>query len=147
VLQKSQSPHAIDARNFCDAGIQTGLGPLISILYKAGRHWNPGQIALLPGVRSITGMVSRTFLGKAVDETQPKRVAPGTPGIAGFPSLVMHAVVQNVIGVAVTVFPEVTSASPLGMVETRSCGARPGLPGPLLGLDVDLCPRRVTPFH
>ena len=41
---KNVSLRALDALNFCNAGIQTGLGPFIAIFYGAARHWNPAQI-------------------------------------------------------------------------------------------------------
>ena len=44
---KTGSLRALDALNFCNAGIQTGLGPFMAIFYTSVRHWNPGQIGTL----------------------------------------------------------------------------------------------------
>jgi MFS family permease len=49
---KGRSLIALDALNFCNAGIQTGLGPFMSIFYTSVRHWNPGQVVGIP--RSIS---------------------------------------------------------------------------------------------
>ncbi|HSS40234.1 MAG TPA: hypothetical protein VLT58_15810, partial [Polyangia bacterium] len=42
-----RNSRALDALNFCNAGIQTGLGPFISIYYGSSRHWDPARIGIL----------------------------------------------------------------------------------------------------
>jgi hypothetical protein len=54
--EKTPSLKALDLLNFCNAGIQTGLGPFISIFYTAVRHWNPGQIGTLIACQSLAGI-------------------------------------------------------------------------------------------
>ena len=71
---KAQSLWALDALNFCNAGIQTGLGPFISIFYTALRHWNPGQIGLLLACQSLTGIAVQSFVAHWVDESHNKRL-------------------------------------------------------------------------
>ncbi len=125
--EKSRSLHALDALNFCNAGIQTGLGPFISIYYTAARHWNPGQIGVLLACQSLSGIVAQSFIGNWVDESHHKRlltavagtvVALGALGIAILPGFAVQIAVQLVIGLAVTVFPAATSAFALGMVDS-----------------------------
>jgi hypothetical protein len=47
---------ALDAVNFCNAGIQTGLGPFIAIYYGSVRHWDPGRVGVLLGCQSLAGV-------------------------------------------------------------------------------------------
>ncbi len=123
---KSRSLHALDALNFCNAGIQTGLGPFISIYYTAVRHWNPGQIGILLACQSLSGIAVQSFVGNWVDESHHKRlltavagvvVALGAVSIAILPGFAVQIAVQLVIGLAITVFPAATSAFALGMVD------------------------------
>jgi predicted MFS family arabinose efflux permease len=133
MASKSRSLHALDALNFCNAGIQTGLGPFTAIYYATGRHWNPGQIGMLLGVQSLAGVVSQTAIGHAIDETKHKVLATamasfvvvlGCMGIIFAKSIALQAVAQAAIGVAVTVFPATTSAFALGMVEPHESSGR-----------------------
>jgi hypothetical protein len=55
---KTQSLHALDALNFCNAGIQTGLGRFMAIYYTAVRHWRPDQIGVLIACQLISGIVA-----------------------------------------------------------------------------------------
>ena len=123
---KAGSLRALDALNFCNAGIQTGLGPFMSVFYTRVRHWNPGQIGTLIACQSLTGILLQSFVGSHVDQSRHKRelaaiaaitVALGAVGISLFPSFGVQIAVQLVIGLAVTVFPAVTSAFALGLVE------------------------------
>ena len=122
---KSRSLRALDALNFCNAGIQTGLGPFIAIYYTAARHWNPGQIGVLLACQSIAGVAIHAFSGNWVDESHHKRlltgvagfvVALGALGIVTLPSYSMQVLVQCIIGLAVTIIPSATAAFALGMV-------------------------------
>src|SRR5262249_42728040 len=115
---------ALDALNFCNAGIQTGLGPFIAIFYGATRHWTPGRIGLLLALQSVAGILIQPFIGNAFDETHHKRtitaaaalaVAAGALTIAVSASFAVQVVAQLVIGVAVTVIPAATSAFALGL--------------------------------
>ncbi|MDQ2843212.1 MAG: MFS transporter [Acidobacteriota bacterium] len=124
--EKSRSLHALDALNFCNAGIQTGLGPFMSIYYTAVRHWNPGQIGILLACQSLSGIAVQSLVGNFVDQSHHKRlltaltgtvVALGALGIAILPGFAVQVAVQLVIGLAVTVFPAATSAFALGMVD------------------------------
>jgi MFS family permease len=119
--------------NFCNAGIQTGLGPFISIFYTAVRHWNPGQIGILLACQSLAGILVQAWVGHWVDESHHKRgltavaatlVSLGAIGIVALPSFVWQVVVQIVIGLAVTVFPAATSAFALGLVEKDKLSVR-----------------------
>src|SRR5947209_1535850 len=130
---KRRSLRALDALNFCNAGIQTGLGPFIAIYYATDRHWNPGQIGFLLGVQSLAGVLSQAAVGSAVDNTPHKRpvtaaaalvVVWGCVGIALAKGVALQALVQAVIGVAVTVFPATTSAFALGMVDPKDVSGR-----------------------
>lgn len=123
---KTRSLRALDLLNFCNAGIQTGLGPFISIFYTAVRHWNPGQIGTLLACQSLAGIAVQSFVGNWVDESHHKRlitaaagltVAAGAIGIVALPSYGLQIAMQLVIGLAVTVFPAATAAFALGMVE------------------------------
>ena len=123
--KKLRSLYALDALNFCNAGIQTGLGPFISIFYTAVCHWNPGQIGILLACQSLSGIVVQSFIGNWVDESHHKRlltaiagtvVALGALGIATLPGFAVQVAVQLMIGLAITVFPAATSAFALGMV-------------------------------
>ncbi len=121
---KLQSVRALDALNFCNAGIQTGLGPFIAIYYTAVRHWHPGQIGILISCQGFAGILVQMWAGNWVDESHHKRlltagagltVALGALGIVTLPGYSMQIAVQIVIGVAVTVFPAATAAFALGM--------------------------------
>lgn len=122
--QKTRSLIALDAVNFCNAGIQTGLGPFMSIFYTSVRHWNPGQIGVLIACQSLSGIAVQSLAGHWVDESHHKRlltaaaavtVALGALGIAFLPSFALQIVVQLVIGLAVTIFPAATAAFALGI--------------------------------
>jgi MFS family permease len=122
---KSRSLHALDMLNFCNAGIQTGLGPFIAIFYTAVRHWDPGKVGTLIACQSLAGVALQSFTGDFVDNSRHKvpltavaatLVAAGAAGIALFPSFGMQIFVQLVIGVAVTVIPAATAAFALGLV-------------------------------
>lgn len=124
--EKSRSLRALDALNFCNAGIQTGLGPFMSIYYTAERHWNPGQIGVLLACQSLSGIAVQSLVGNWVDESHSKRqltaaagivVALGAFGIVILPGFAAQIAVQLVIGLAITVFPAATSAFALGMVD------------------------------
>lgn len=122
--EKSQSLWALDALNFCNAGIQTGLGPFMAIFYTSVRHWHPGQIGILMACQSLSGIAAQSFAGQAVDESHRKKlltaiagtvVALGALGIALLPNYAVQIVVQLIIGLAVTIFPATTAAFALGM--------------------------------
>ncbi len=130
---KSRSLRALDALNFCNAGIQTGLGPFISIFYTAVRHWNPGQIGILLACQSLSGIAVQSFTGNWVDESHHKRlltaaagsvVALGALGIVLLPSFPVQIVVQLVIGLAVTIFPAATAAFALGLSDESKLSKR-----------------------
>ena len=121
---KTQSLRALDALNFCNAGIQTGLGPFMAIYYTAVRHWRPDQIGILIACQSLSGIAVQSLSGQIVDESHHKKlltaaagfvVALGALGIVLLPSYSMQIAVQLVIGLAVTIFPATTSAFALGM--------------------------------
>ena len=123
---KARSLRALDALNFCNAGIQTGLGPFMSIFYTSVRHWNPGQIGTLIACQSLTGIAIQGPVGHMVDESHHKKlltavaaivVACGAACIALLPGYGMQIAVQLVIGTAVTIFPAATGAFALGMSE------------------------------
>lgn len=130
---KTASLRALDALNFCNAGIQTGLGPFMSIYYTAVRHWHPGQIGILLACQSLSGIAVQSLVGHWVDESHHKRlmtavaaiiVALGAVGVVLIPNFALQIVVQLVIGLAVTVFPAATSAFALGMVEEHELSPR-----------------------
>jgi MFS family permease len=131
--EKTGSLRALDTLNFCNAGIQTGLGPFMAIYYTSARHWNPGQIGVLIACQSLAGIALQTATGHWVDESHHKRlltalagliVALGAVGIVTLPSYAMQIVVQVVIGLAVTIFPAATAAFALGMVGKDDLSAR-----------------------
>ena len=124
---------ALDALNFCNAGIQTGLGPFMSIFYTSVRHWNPGQVGLLLALQSFAGIGLQSVIGNVVDQSHRKRlltataaivVACGAAGIAAFPNYGIQIAVQLVIGVAVTFSPAATAAFALGMSEENEVTGR-----------------------
>lgn len=130
---KARSAWALDALNFCNAGIQTGLGPFIAIFYSAVRHWNPGQIGALIACQSLSGILVQAWVGNWVDESHHKRtltaaaataVALGAIGIVTLPNYWLQVAVQIFIGLAVTVFPAATSAFALGLVEKDQVAVR-----------------------
>ena len=131
--EKTGSLRALDALNFCNAGIQTGLGPFISIFYTAVRHWNPGQIGILIACQSLAGILVQSFVGNWVDESHHKRlltaaagstVAVCAVGIVTLPSFALQIAIQVIIGLAITVFPAATAAFALGMVKKEELSAR-----------------------
>ncbi len=131
--QKATSLRALDLLNFCNAGIQTGLGPFISIFYTAVRHWNPGQIGILIACQSLSGIAVQSLVGNWVDESHHKRlitaaagctVAAAAIGIVSLPGYEWQIVMQLIIGLAVTVFPAVTAAFALGMVGDKELTGR-----------------------
>ena len=130
---KSHSLRALDALNFCNAGIQTGLGPFMSIFYTAVRHWNPGQIGILLACQSVPGIIFQSGVGHLVDRMESKRaltataaiiVTCGAAAIALFPAYGVQIAVQLLIGLAVTVFPAATSAFALGMSNKEELSQR-----------------------
>jgi predicted MFS family arabinose efflux permease len=130
---KVRSAWALDALNFCNAVIQTGLGPFMAIFYTAVRHWNPGQIGTLIACQSVAGILVQSWVGNLVDESHHKRaltggaavvVALGAIGIVSLPSFWLQVAVQILIGLAVTVFPAVTAAFALGLVEKDQLSTR-----------------------
>jgi MFS family permease len=130
---KTRSLRALDALNFCNAGIQTGLGPFISIFYTAVRHWNPSRIGILLACQSLSGIAVQSIVGAWVDESHHKRlitagaaivVALGAEGIIALPNYFSQIVVQLVIGLAVTVFPAATAAFALGLAEKDKLPSR-----------------------
>jgi MFS family permease len=129
----ARSLRALDALNFCNAGIQTGLGPFMSIYYTAVRHWNPSQIGVLIACQSLSGIAVQSAVGNWVDETHHKQlltgiagvtVALGAVGIVTLPSYALQVVVQLLIGLAVTIFPATTAAFALGMVPKEQISPR-----------------------
>ncbi|HEX4230665.1 MAG TPA: MFS transporter [Bryobacteraceae bacterium] len=131
--EKNQSLRALDALNFCNAGIQTGLGPFMAIYYTAVRHWHPGQIGVLIACQSLSGIAVQSFAGHAVDESHHKKlltaaagliVASGALGIVMLPSYALQIAVQLIIGVAVTIFPATSSAFALGMSRREEVSGR-----------------------
>jgi MFS family permease len=123
----------LDLLNFCNAGIQTGLGPFISVFYTAVRHWNPGQIGILIACQSLAGVLTQGFVGNWIDESHHKRfitaaaglmVAAAAVGLVTLPGYALQVLIQVVIGLAVTVFPAATSAFALGMIEEDQLSGR-----------------------
>lgn len=121
---KSRSLRALDALNFCNAGIQTGLGPFMSVFYSSERHWNPGQIGLLIAGQSLVGIALQALAGHWVDESKHKKLLTGAAaivvslcavGIALLKSFAAQIVVQLIIGAAITIFPAATAAFALGL--------------------------------
>lgn len=130
---KARSLRALDALNFCNAGIQTGLGPFMSIFYTSVRHWNPGQIGALLACQSFPGIILQSAVGHWVDQSKSKRaitaaaaivVACGAAAIAILPSYWVQIVVQLVIGISVTAFPAATAAFALGMSDEKERTSR-----------------------
>ena len=130
---KSGSLRALDALNFCNAGIQTGLGPFMAIFYTSVRHWNPGQIGVLIACQSLAGIIVQSAVGHWVDESHHKRILTavaatmvtlGAVGIAVLPQYWAQIAVQLIIGLAVTVFPAATSAFAMGMVSKDQFASR-----------------------
>jgi MFS family permease len=133
MADKQRSLRSLDALNFFNAGIQTGLGPFIAIYYAAARHWNPGQIGTLLAIQSLSGVALQSVVGDLVDNSKNKRyisagaalvVTLGCLGIVLAPNYAWECVVQFVIGVAVTVFPATTASFALGLVEKDKLSER-----------------------
>ena len=131
--QKTRSFYALDALNFCNAGIQTGLGPFMAIFYTAVRHWHPGQIGTLMACQSLAGIGLQPLTGRWVDESHHKQlltaigalaVAIGALGIVLLPAYAAQIGVQLVIGMAVTIFPAVTGAFALGLTDKDQLSGR-----------------------
>ncbi len=131
--EKQSSLYALDALNFCNAGIQTGLGPFLAIYYTSVRHWNPGQIGILIACQSLVGILIQSWVGHFVDQTHSKRiltaaaavtVSAGALGIGVFASFPEQIAVQLVIGLAVTVIPAATGAFALGLVKKEELTKR-----------------------
>ena len=131
--EKSLSLRALDALNFCNAGIQTGLGPFMAIYYTAVRHWHPGQIGILIAAQSFAGIAVNAAAGHWVDESHHKKlltaiasaaVVLGAIGIVTLPSFGLQIAVQILIGLAVTIFPPVMAAFALGMVGKEQLATR-----------------------
>jgi MFS family permease len=131
--ENSRSFRALDTLNFCNAGIQTGLGPFCAIFYAAVRHWNPGQIGILIACQQLAGIAIQPAVGHLVDESKHKRlltavaaaiVALGAAGIALLPQFGLQILVELTIGAAVTVFPPATAAFALGLVEENAISQR-----------------------
>jgi predicted MFS family arabinose efflux permease len=129
----SRSLRALDILNFCNAGIQTGLGPFCAIFYSAVRHWNPGQIGVLVACQQLAGIAIQPAVGHWVDESRHKRlitaaaavvIALGAAGIALLPQFGLQIVVELTIGVAVTVIPPAIAAFALGLVEENAISQR-----------------------
>ena len=122
---KQRSLRALDALNFFNAGIQTGLGPFIAIYYASARHWNPGQIGTLLSIQNLSGVALQSWVGDRIDNSSNKRlisagaaliVTLGCIGIVLAPNYALECLVQFGIGVAVTVFPAATASFALGLV-------------------------------
>jgi MFS family permease len=131
--EKLSSLRALDAPNFCNAGIQTGLGPFLAIYYTSVRHWNPGEIGILISCQAFAGIAVHAAAGNWIDESHRKRlltaiassaVALGAIGIVTLPTFSWQITAQILIGLAVTIFPAVTSAFALGMVGERELASR-----------------------
>jgi len=130
---KTRSLRALDALNFCNAGIQTGLGPFMAIFYTSVRHWNPGQIGTLIACQSLVGILIQGAVGNFVDKSHHKRILTATAAvvvalcaasIALFSNYGVQIGVQITIGLAVTVFPAATGAFALGMSEENELTGR-----------------------
>lgn len=123
---KSRSLYALDALNFCNAGIQTGLGPFISIYYTAVRHWDPGQIGILLACQSLSGIAVQSFVGNWMDESHHKRLLTSVAGIARSESFthtgnVVFAIAAGAVGTLLAlqgIFfagEQIAKAAPLGV--------------------------------
>jgi MFS family permease len=130
---KARSRRALDALNFCNAGIQTGLVPFMSVFYSSERHWNPGQIGLLIACQSLAGVALQSLTGHLVDESRHKKLLTGVAalivslsavGIALLKSFPAQIAVQLVIGAAITVFPTATAAFSLGLSSEQEVSGR-----------------------
>jgi predicted MFS family arabinose efflux permease len=133
MADKQRSLRALDALNFFNAGIQTGLGPFIAIYYSSARHWNPGQIGTLLSIQSLSGVVLQSLVGDRVDNSPNKRIISaaaafvvtlGCLGIVLAPNFFWECVDQFIIGVSVTVFPAATASFALGLVEKDKLSER-----------------------
>lgn len=133
MADKQRSLRSLDALNFFNAGIQTGLGPFMAIYYASARHWNPGQIGILLAIQSLSGVALQAAAGNLVDRSTNKRyisaaaalvVTLGCVGIVLAPNFAWEVVVQFVIGVAVTIFPAATASFALGLVEKDKLSQR-----------------------
>lgn len=125
MAEKVRSLRALDALNFFNAGIQTGLGPFIAIYYASARHWNPGQTGTLLSIQNLSGVALQSIVGDRVDNSPNKRyisaaaalvVTLGCLGIVLAPNYAWECVVQFIIGISVTVFPAATASFALGLV-------------------------------
>lgn len=130
---KVRSLRALDALNFCNAGIQTGLGPFIAIFYASERHWNPGQIGFALACQSIAIILIQPFVGSWIDASRFKRgITAAAAGIAAtsaaciaiIPQYGMQVAVQLIIGLAATAFPPAIAAFALGMVSKEDISKR-----------------------
>jgi MFS family permease len=130
---KQRSLRALDALNFCNAGIQTGLGPFMAIYYASARHWNPGQIGTLLAIQSLSGVALQSVAGDLVDNSPNKRyisaaaalvVTLGCLGIVLAPNFFWECADQFIIGVSVTIFPAATASFALGLVEKDKLSER-----------------------
>jgi MFS family permease len=133
MADKTRSLRSLDALNFFNAGIQTGLGPFIAIYYASARHWNPGQIGTLLSIQNLSGVALQSIVGDRVDNSPNKRyisagaalvVTLGCLGIVLAPNYFWECVVQFVIGVSVTVFPAATASFALGLVSQDKLSER-----------------------
>jgi len=133
MADKQQSLRALDALNFFNAGIQTGLGPFMAIYYASARHWNPGQIGTLLAIQSLSGVLLQSIAGDIVDNSKHKRlisagaalvVTLGCLGIVLAPNYFWECVDQFIIGVSVTIFPAATASFALGLVSKDELSAR-----------------------
>lgn len=130
---KIKSLWGLDLLNFCNAGIQTGLGPFMAVFYTAVRHWNPGQIGILIACQALVGIATQSFVGAWMDESRHKRiitaaagltVAAAAIGLVTLPTFLEQILIQLVIGLAVTVFPAATAAFALGMADGKGISNR-----------------------
>src|ERR1700722_17013457 len=133
MADKQLSLRALDALNFFNAGIQTGLGPFIAIYYASARHWNPGQIGTLLAIQSLSGVALQSVVGDRIDNSANKRIISAaaafvvTLGCLGFvfaANFFWECVDQFIIGVSVTVFPAATASFALGLVEKDKLSER-----------------------
>jgi len=133
MADKTRSLRSLDALNFFNAGIQTGLGPFIAIYYASARHWNPGQIGTLLSIQNLSGVALQSIVGDRVDNSPNNRyisagaalvVTLGCLGIVLAPNYFWECVVQFVIGVSVTVFPAATASFALGLVSQDKLSER-----------------------
>ncbi len=132
-VDNSRSLRALDALNFCNSGIQTGLGPFIAIFYASVRHWHPGQIGIALACQCLAGVAIQPVVGHWIDRSPQKRLITGTAAlivtlaaicVSLLPGYAMQIAVQLTIGVAVTAFPAAFSAFALGLVSREDMAAR-----------------------